>query len=183
MWRFLRILKWHLSKGLALPRLWQSSCRRPACCCTSSRRQPVAPGLGNAPLPHLSAAQRPRPWHLWCSPPWAEWQSQRLWSSMFVGQIEADGAIQPHSHNTMKLTFCASSIELLHGVVKTYPDWGEAHLPLESCHQSIVKTPGPLCAHHGGDGAKHSPILHVDATFTFLRLSLNLDKRMTLKDC
>lgn len=83
----------------------------------------------------------------------------------------------------MKLTLCASSVELLHGVVKTYPDRGEAHLPLESCHQSIVKTPGPLCAHHGGDGAEHPSILHIDATFAFLRLSLNLDKRVTLRDC
>lgn len=86
-----------------------------------------------------------------------------------------------HKHTRVaRLTLSSSSVELLHGVVKTDSDGGEAHLPLESCHQSIVKAAGPLCAHHGGDGAKHSPILHCTGPFT---LSLNLEDEVTFKNC
>lgn len=74
----------------------------------------------------------------------------------------------------VKLTLCASSVELLHGVVEANPDRGEAHLPLESGHQPIVKTPGSLCAHHSRDGAEHSPVLHCTGSCNFLGLALDL---------
>lgn len=82
----------------------------------------------------------------------------------------------------MKLTFCASSVELLHGVIESNSDRGEAHLPLKSSHQSVVQTPGTLCAYHGGDGAKHAAVPCCVVPFNILKLSLNLHKRMTLKD-
>lgn len=72
------------------------------------------------------------------------------------------------------LTLSAPGVELLHGVVQADPDRGEAHLPLESRHQSVVKTPGPLGAHHGGDGTHHSSILHCALAFHPLGLSLDL---------
>ena len=71
-------------------------------------------------------------------------------------------------------TVSASCVKLLHGVVKADSDRGEAHLPLESCHQAVVKTPGPLCAHHGNDGAKHSSVLCCTGPFLFACFSLNL---------
>lgn len=76
--------------------------------------------------------------------------------------------------NTPILTLSAPGVELLHRVVQTDSDGGKAHLPLESRHQSVVKTPGALCAHHGGDGTKHSSILQGSLTFNLLRLSLDL---------
>lgn len=62
--------KQYLSTVPELLRLWQSSYRHPGCRCISSHHQPFAPGLGNAPSPHLLVAQKPQPWLLWCSPPW-----------------------------------------------------------------------------------------------------------------
>lgn len=72
------------------------------------------------------------------------------------------------------LTVSAPGVELLHGVIQADAHGGEAHLPLESRHQAIVKTPGPLSAYHGGDGAHHSSILHCSLSFHLLGLSLDL---------
>lgn len=74
----------------------------------------------------------------------------------------------------LRLTLSAPGVELLHGVVEADAYRGEAHLPLESRHQSVVQTPGPLCAHHGGDGAHHSSILQCTLTCHLLGLSLDL---------
>lgn len=82
----------------------------------------------------------------------------------------------------MKRTLCSSCVELLHRVVKADSDGGEAHLPLESCHQSIVEAPGPLSAHHGRDGAKYSTILQCADPFGFRSLPLNLNE-MAFKAC
>lgn len=73
------------------------------------------------------------------------------------------------------LTVSAPGVELLHGVVQADAYGGKAHLPLESRHQAVVKTPGPLGAHHGGDGAHHSSILECAFTFHLLGLSLDLE--------
>lgn len=75
---------------------------------------------------------------------------------------------------TLRLTLSAPGVELLHGVVQADAYGGEAHLPLESRHQAIVKTPGPLGANHCGDSAHHSSILQRTFPFHFLRLSLDL---------
>lgn len=75
---------------------------------------------------------------------------------------------------TLRLTLSAPGVELLHGVVQADTYRGEAHLPLESRHQAIVKTPGPLGAHHCGDSAHHSSILQCTLSFHFLGLSLDL---------
>lgn len=68
----------YLSKGPGRLHLLLSSCKHQEFHCTSSRRQPIVPVLGNAPSPHPLVVQKPRPLPLWCSLPWAEWRSQHL---------------------------------------------------------------------------------------------------------
>lgn len=58
------------------------------------------------------------------------------------------------------LTLRARRVELLHRVIQADSNRGETHLPLESCHQATVETPGALCAYNGGDGAEHPSIPH-----------------------
>lgn len=70
------------------------------------------------------------------------------------------------------------SVELLHGVIEADTDGGEAHLPLEPCHQPAVEAPGPLRTHHGGDGTKHAPIPHSLGPMPQLSLPLNLEYKV-----
>lgn len=171
----------YLSTGHVHPHLGQSSCRHLWCRCISSRRQPVGPGLENAPLPHLLAVQKPQPLPRWCSPPWAEQRSLHLCAiRMLVTKKQCNRSRLVA--RSLILTVSASGVELLHGVVKADTDRSEAHLSLQACHQSIVQTPGPLCAHHGGDGAKHTPILQCTNPFGYLRLSLKLHDMMQIKE-
>lgn len=80
------------------------------------------------------------------------------------------------------LTVSAPRVELLHGVIQANAYGSKAHLPLESRHQAIVKTPWPFCAHHGGDGAHHSSILQRALAFHPLGLSLDLAERRAVTD-
>lgn len=72
-------------------------------------------------------------------------------------------------------TVCSPGVELLHGVIEADTDGGEAHLPLEPCHQPAVEAPGPLRTHHGGDGTKHAPIPHCRAMTSCRTFPLSLD--------
>lgn len=75
---------------------------------------------------------------------------------------------------TRGLTVFAAGVEVPDGVVEADSDRGEAHLPLQTCHQPVVQRPGPLCPDHGADGAKHASV--ADAFHRRL-LSLNLQGR------
>lgn len=76
-------------------------------------------------------------------------------------------------------TVCSPGVELLHGVIEADADRGKAHLSLETCHQAIVEAPGPLCLHHGVDGAKHTSVLHHHLPFRGLGLALDLRQTNT----
>ena len=55
-------------------------------------------------------------------------------------------------------TLWSPGVDLLHGVVESDPDGGEAHLSLEPRHQAAVQAAGPLRPHHGADGPEHAPV-------------------------
>lgn len=60
--------------------------------------------------------------------------------------------------NISSRTFWPPGVELLHGVIQADADRGEAHLSVQSCHQSTVQTARALSLHHGDDGAKHTSV-------------------------
>ena len=53
-------------------------------------------------------------------------------------------------------TLRSPGVDLLHGVIESDSDGGEAHLSVEARHQTAVQAAGPLCPHHGADGPKHT---------------------------
>lgn len=55
-------------------------------------------------------------------------------------------------------TLWPSAVELLHGVIQADADGGEAHLSVQSGHQSAVQTPRALRLHHSVDGTKHTSV-------------------------
>lgn len=74
-------------------------------------------------------------------------------------------------HPGHALTVFPPGVEILHVVVESYPDGGEAQLPLQTRHQPIVQGPGALGPDHGADGSEHAPV--ADALHGLL-LSLDL---------
>lgn len=79
---------------------------------------------------------------------------------------------------SLSRTFWPPGVELLHGVVHADPDGGEAHLSVQSCHQTAVQTPRTLSLHHGEDGAKHTSVSHSLAIQCRHRLPLNLETQI-----
>lgn len=78
--------------------------------------------------------------------------------------------------HTIPRTIGSSGVKLLDRVVEADADWSEAHLPLQSSHQPVIQTPGPLRTHHGGDGTKHTAVLQRLGRTHFHRSSgLSLD--------